>query len=86
MADGISPSDANQSVNVGLELAFLEERVAVQAGLPELLLGDDRMYEFTVGGLVNYELNPGMGFSVGYAMLSHKFLGLTNRFSLKLSF
>jgi hypothetical protein len=86
MADGLSPSDNNQSVNVGLELAFLEERVAVQAGLPELFLGDDRMYEFSVGGQVNYEMNPGLGFSVGYAMLSHKYLGLTNRFSVKLSF
>lgn len=85
MADGISPSDNNQYVNVGLELAFFDELFAVQAGLPELFL-EDRMFEFALGGWVNYQVNTGLGLNIGYAMQSHKFLGLTNRFSLKVSF
>jgi len=85
MADGVSPSDDNQSVNVGVELAFFEELFAVQAGLPELFL-DDRVFEFALGGWVNYEVNNGLGLNIGYAMQSHKYLGLTNRFSLKVSF
>lgn len=86
MADALSPSDANQSVNLGMELAFFEELVAVQAGLPELFLGEARMYEFAAGGNVKYEMENGLGLDVGYALQSHKYLGLTNRFSLKLIF
>jgi len=86
MADGVSPSDANQSVNLGVELAFFEELLAVQAGLPELLLGSDRMFEFALGGQVHYVLDNGLALNLGYAMNSHKFLGLTNRLSLKINF
>jgi len=86
MADGLSPSDANQSVNVGVEIALFDEMIALQAGLPELFLGDDRMFEFAAGGSVSYTLDSGMGLNIGYALQSHKFLGLTNRFSLKVSF
>jgi len=85
MADGVSPSNNNQSVNVGVEAAFFNELFAVQAGLPDLLL-DDRMFEFAAGGWVNYEVNQGLGLNIGYAMQSHKYLGITNRFSLKVSF
>ena len=85
MADGVSPSDDNQYVNIGVELAFFEELFAVQAGLPELFL-EDRMFKFALGGWVNYEMNNGLGLNLGYAMQSHEYLGLTNRFSLKISF
>lgn len=85
MADGVSPSDDNQSVNLGLEVAFFDELFAVQAGLPQLFL-EDRVFEFAFGGWVNYKMDEGLGLSVGYAMQSHKYLGLTNRFSLKVSF
>ena len=85
MADGVSPSDDNQYVNVGVELAFFDELFAVQAGLPELLL-EDRMFKFALGGWVNYDLSNGLGLNLGYAMQSHEYLGLTNRFSLKISF
>lgn len=85
MADGISPSDDNQSVNLGVELAFFEEMFAVQAGLPELFL-DDRMFKYALGGWVNYEVNDGLGLNIGYALQSHEYLGLTSRFSLKVSF
>lgn len=85
MADGVSPSDDNQYVNVGVELAFFDELFAVQAGLPELFL-EDRMFKFALGGWVNYEMNNGLGLNLGYAMQSHEYLGLTNRFSLKISF
>ena len=85
MVDGTSPSNNTQSVNVGVELAFFEELFAVQAGLPDLFL-EDRMLEFAVGGNVNYKMQTGLGLNIGYAMLSHKYLGLTNRFSLRIAF
>jgi hypothetical protein len=44
------------------------------------------MFEFALGGWVNYQVNTGLGLNIGYAMQSHKYLGLTNRFSLKVSF
>lgn len=86
MADGVSPSDANQSINVGVELALFEELVAVQAGLPELGLGDDRMFRYTVGGQINYAMNSDMIVNIGYAVSDHRYLSLTNRFSLKMNF
>ncbi len=87
MVDGVSPSDDNQHVNAGVELAFFEELFAVQAGLPQLFIGDeDRMFRFALGGWVNYEANQGLGLNIGYAMQDHKWLGITNRFSLKVSF
>lgn len=86
MADALSPSDANQSVNVGMELSFFEELFSLQAGLPELFLGEDRMFEFAFGGSVAYEMTNGLGLDLGYALQSHKYLGLTNRFSVKISF
>ncbi|AXJ01751.1 hypothetical protein CYPRO_2511 [Cyclonatronum proteinivorum] len=85
MADGVSPSNNTQSVNLGIEAAFFDELFAVQAGLPDLLL-DDRMFEFAAGGWVNYELSGGLGLNIGYALQSHKILGVTNRFSLKVKF
>lgn len=85
MADGVSPSNNTQSVNLGMELAFFDEMFAIQAGLPELFL-EDRMFRFALGGWVNYEVNNGLGLNIGYAMQSHEILGLTNRFSLKVSF
>lgn len=86
MADAVSPSDANQSVNLGVELSFFEELFSLQAGLPELLLGDDRMFRYALGGAVHYELDNGLGLNLGYAMQSHEYLGITNRFSFKVIF
>ncbi|MFU8813062.1 MAG: PorV/PorQ family protein [Balneolaceae bacterium] len=86
MADGVSPSDDKQSVNVGVELAFFEELFALQAGLGELFKGDDRMNRYAFGGQVAYSLQSGVKLNIGYALSDHKFLGLTNRFSLKIGF
>lgn len=86
MADALSPSDNNQSVNVGVELGFYEDMFSVQAGLPELGLGDDRMWLFAAGGGVRYKLGSGQAIRVGYAAQNHKYLGLTNRLSLSVQF
>ena len=86
MADAVSPSDANQSVNLGMELSFFEDLLSLQAGLPELFLGDDRMFRYAFGGAVNYEMENGLGLSLGYALQSHEYLGITNRFSFKVIF
>jgi len=86
LADAISPSDAQQSVNLGTELSFYEGLISVQAGLPELFLGDDRMFRFALGGGVRYQLNSGLDLDIGYAMNDHQYLGITNRFSLKIGF
>lgn len=86
MVDALSPSDNNQSLNVGVEMAFLNEMFSIQAGLPELLLGDDRMWLFAAGGAVRYEMNSGQAIKIGYAAQNHKYLGLTNRLSLSVNF
>lgn len=86
LADAISPSDAQQSVNLGTELSFYDGLISVQAGLPELFLGDDRMFRFALGGGVRYQLNTGLDLDIGYAMNDHQYLGITNRFSLKIGF
>lgn len=85
MADGVSPSDDNQYVNVGIEAAFFEELFAVQAGLPELFL-EDRMFRYAFGGWVSYQVNNGLNLDIGYALQDHEYLGITNRFSLKVGF
>jgi hypothetical protein len=86
MADALSPSDNNQSVNVGVEASFYKEMISLQAGLPELGLGDDRMWLFGAGAALRYSLNSGQSLQVGYAAQKHEYLGLTNRLSLKVNF
>jgi hypothetical protein len=86
MADALSPSDNNQSINVGVELSFYRDLFSVQAGLPELLLGDDRMWLFGAGGALNYTLGSGQAIRLGYAAQNHKYLGLTSRLSLSVNF
>ena len=86
MADALSPSDNNQSVNVGVEASFYKEMISLQAGLPELGLGDDRMWLFGAGAALRYSLNSGQSLQVGYAAQKHEYLGLTNRLSVKLNF
>jgi hypothetical protein len=86
MADALSPSDNNQSINVGVELGLYNDMVRLQAGLPELLLGDDRMWLFGAGATFNYTLGSGQAVEFGYAAQKHEYLGLTNRLSLKMNF
>jgi hypothetical protein len=86
MADALSPSDNNQSINVGMELSFYEDMFSIQAGLPELLLGDDRMWLFAAGGGVRYKLSGGQAIAIGYAAQNHRYLGLINRLSLTVQF
>jgi len=86
MADALSPSDDNQSINVGMEVSLYNDMIALQAGLPQLGLGDDRMWLFGAGASLRYTLNSGQGIQLGYAAQKHEYLGLTNRLSLKLNF
>lgn len=85
LVDATSPSDNNQSLNVGTELSFFDDMFSVQAGLPELGL-KDRTWKYAAGGSVNYRMGNGVGLSVGYAAQGHQYLGLTNRISMKLNF
>jgi hypothetical protein len=73
-------------VNVGVEASFYKDLISVQAGLPELGLGDDRMWLFGAGAALRYSLNSGQTLQVGYAAQKHEYLGLTNRLSLKVNF
>lgn len=86
MADALSPSDNNQSINVGAELSFYRDMISIQAGLPELGLGDDRMWKFGAGAALRYTLGSGQALQVGYAAQKHEYLGLTSRLSLKVNF
>lgn len=85
LADATSPSDNNQSVNLGAELAFFDGMMALQAGIPELGL-KDRTWEYAAGGSLRYGLSNGVGLNVGYALQAHKWLGATNRISMTLTF
>jgi len=86
MADALSPSDNVQSVNVGMELSFYRDMFSIQAGLPELLLGDDRMWLFGAGAAMQYTLGSGQAMRVGYAAQNHRYLGLTSRLALTVQF
>lgn len=86
MADALSPSDNNQSLNVGVEASFYDDLFSLQAGLPELGLGDDRMWLFGAGGSLRYTLGSGQAIQIGYTAQKHEYLGLTNRLSLKMNF
>ena len=85
LADAAIPSDNNQSLNLGAELALFDGMLAVQGGLPELGLAD-RTWLYAAGGSLRYRLPSGVGLDVGYALQGHKWLGATNRISMTLIF
>jgi hypothetical protein len=88
MLDGTSPNDNNQSVSLGTELSFLNDKLALRAGLPYVSgrENDDRTLQFTAGAGLRHSLNSGLGFDFGYALNSYTNLGLVNRVSVSITF
>ncbi len=87
MVDGHSPSDNFQNLNVGAEVAFLNELILFRGGIPEIGLPDeDRMYNFALGAGLNYAFAGNLAFNFGYAYQQHRHLGGTNRVSVSVAF
>jgi hypothetical protein len=88
MVDGTSPNDNYQSVSLGTEVTFLDDRFALRAGLPYITgrSEDERTLKFTAGAGIKHSLNNGLGFDFGYALNSYTNLGLVNRVSVSIIF
>jgi hypothetical protein len=83
--DGINPSDNAQSVNVGAEMAFLNEMLVLRGGFSELFL-EDREKGITAGVGFNLKMQNNLGVSVNYGHQDFIHLGGMDRFSLILTF
>lgn len=87
MVDGHSPSDSYQSVSFGAEVAFMDERVILRGGIPEIgLPEEDRMFEFALGAGLSYSFGSDLGLRFDYAYQQHRYLGGTNRISASVAF
>ncbi len=84
-ADGINPSDNAQSVNLGAELSFLNERLVLRGGYSEAFL-EDQEQGFTFGAGVRTPIANGIMFGAGYAFQNFFHLNNVNHFTLTLSF
>lgn len=84
-ADGINPSDNAQSVNLGAELAFLNERLVLRGGYSEVFL-EDQEQGLTFGAGVRTPIANGIMVGAGYAFQNFFHLNNVNHFTLTLSF
>jgi opacity protein-like surface antigen len=84
-ADGLNPSDNAQSVNVGAELAFLNEMFALRGGYAELFLVDHEK-GLTLGAGLNSNIAGNVSFNAGYAYQYFVHLANVNRFTLTVKF
>jgi hypothetical protein len=84
-ADALNPNDNANSVNAGLELALLREKVTLRGGFNDLFLGEGTR-GLTLGAGLNLIVNGNLGLSANYAYQDIEFFSTVNRFSLSLSF
>ena len=84
-ADALNPNDNANSVNAGLELALLREKVTLRGGFNDLFLGEGTR-GLTLGAGLNLIVNGDLGLSANYAYQDIEFFSTVNRFSLSLSF
>ncbi len=84
-ADGVNPSDNAQSINLGAEIAFLNERLVLRGGYSELFLPD---YEkgLTFGAGFKTSIASNVKIEAGYAYQSFMHLIDANRVTLTLLF
>ncbi|NWF49654.1 MAG: PorV/PorQ family protein [Ignavibacteriaceae bacterium] len=83
--DAVHPNDNSQWVNIGGEVALLDELVMLRAGYKTLGL-EDSQEGLTLGAGLNY---GGLGFikiSVDYAYQEYEYLGNTHSFGVRLAF
>ena len=83
--DAANPNDNAQSVNIGAELALMDNLLVLRGGLNELFL-ENRERQFAAGLGVNLKMENGMMISASFAYQSFEHLSALNRFSLELTF
>ncbi len=83
--DVLFPNDNSQYVNVGGELALLDNLIAFRAGYKTLFL-DNSQEGLTLGAGLNYDDLEYFGISVDYAYQQFKYLGDTHSFGVILRF
>ena len=79
--DGLHPNDNTESVNVGGELAFLNETIFLRGGLNSLAL-EERQSEFSLGAGLNYPISGQTNIDLEYVYQSHKYLGSVQMYSI----
>lgn len=97
--DGHSPNDDIQSVSVGTEIALMQEKLFIRAGLPQVsrvrintgsgpFLRSDksRIQLFTAGMGVNHQITNSLKVEFNYAFQSYRYLNSVNRMSLSFNF
>lgn len=83
--DGIHPNDNSEYVNVGIELALLNEMVAIRGGLKSLYM-EDGDEEFTLGAGLNLPVNRVMKLEANYAFESFVHLSTIHKLTIRLLF
>lgn len=83
--DVLFPNDNSQYVNVGGELALLDNLIAFRAGYKTLFL-ENSQEGLTLGAGINYNSSEYFGISVDYAYQQFKYLGNTHSFGITLRF
>lgn len=97
--DGHSPNDDVQSVSVGTEIALMEEKFFIRAGLPQvsqvkintgsgpfITSGKNRIQLFTAGLGINHQFTNSLNVDFDYAFQSYRYLNSVNRMSISFNF
>ena len=83
--DGLNPNDNSQSVNFGVEGAFMNQQVILNAGYSELFL-EEAEKGLTLGAGINTKILNSFKLRIGYAYQDFKHFSRMNRFTLILGF
>lgn len=84
--EGVNPNDNAQSVNMGLESAFMDELFVLRLGYNDLFLEDSET-GFTLGaGLNNINLLGNLWFTTDFSYQKFEHLGGITRFTIYLKF
>ncbi len=84
-ADGLHPSDNFESMNIGSEIAFLNETVYLRTGYAHLFL-ESIEPNFSIGGGVRYPITGNMHLSFDYSYQTHSYLDRNQHVSMTLMF
>ena len=83
--DGVNPNDNGQSLNLGCELALLNETIFMEVGYAEIFL-EDREKGLTTGTGIHLPSVGGTDFSFFYAYQDFHYLSPVNHFSVEIKF
>ncbi len=83
--DGIVPNDNDQSVNIGGELAFLDDMISLRGGYKSLFLKDSQE-GLTLGLGFKYNRPGFINIGVDYSYQQYKYLGNVQSFGVILKF